>query len=392
MVSILVIALWTAGEAGLPSAWAAPTATPSAVVDTFPPAVRTQLQSVVTVARDRYHIPGVTVWVSVPGEGFWEGAYGYADLHAARPLTLGAHLPIGSVTKTFTATVILKLVEERRLSLSAPISRWVPQVQDARRITVRMLLDMTSGIYDEFRSGSRLLAAVRAHPRVMVTPAAIVRLAVAHGPVGPPGTAYYSSTNYVILGMIAQDMTRRPIGSLITSEILAPLHLDGTTFAASDSLPSPSALDYTIEGRTATEDRLYPLSAVGAAGGMVSTVSDMARWAQALGTGQFLSPSVEKQRLEFGPILGSFTPLPTSGRPAASLPVRYGLGLFELGSMLGHNGELDGYVDDVVYAPSRHATIVVFANGINPTAIPDETPADAMTVSIADAVLHKPSR
>lgn len=167
---------------------------PSATVDTFSGAVRARLGAVVSAARHRFHIPGVAVWVSVPGEGTWEGAYGYADADTARPLTLADHLPIGSVTKTFTATVILKLVEERRLSLSSPISRWFPGVQDARRITVRMLLDMTSGIYDEFATGSQLLARFVAHPQAIISPAEIVRLAVQHGPVDPPGTSYYYSS------------------------------------------------------------------------------------------------------------------------------------------------------------------------------------------------------
>jgi D-alanyl-D-alanine carboxypeptidase len=121
---------------------------------------------------------------------------------------------------------------------------------------------------------------------------------------------------------------------------------------------------------------------------MVSTVSDMAVWAQALGNGRLLSPSLEAKRLQFGTELGSFYPLPTPKGSGPLLPVRYGLGLFRLGGLIGHNGEVKGYVVDVVYSPSHHATIVVFANGDNPTAIPHETAADAITVSIADVVLE----
>lgn len=115
----------------------------------------------------------------------------------------------------------------------------------------------------------------------------------------------------------------------------------------------------------------------------------MARWAQALGSGGLLSPSVEAKRVAFGPVLGQFLALLMGRHQAPSLSVRYGMGLFELGPMLGHNGGLRGYVGDVVYAPSRHATIVVFANGVNPGALPEESPADAITVSIADIVLHR---
>jgi D-alanyl-D-alanine carboxypeptidase len=364
------------------------TSKPPAVIDTFSTATRTRLDRIASEARNRYHIPGLVVFVSVPGEGMWEGAYGHADLKTGQPLSLEAHLPIGSVTKTFTATVILQLVQQGLLALSAPISRWVPQVQDADQITVRMLLNMTSGIYDEYQSGSQLLNELTAHPHRTITPEEVVRMAVAHGPVDPPGTPGYSSTNYVILGIIAQDITQKTIGTLITSQVLLPLHLDQTSYSTSSELPSPSALDYIVSDGSAVAVPLYDLSNLGAAGGMVSTVSDMAVWAQALGNGRLLSPSLEAKRLQFGTELGSFYPLPTPKGSGPLLPVRYGLGLFRLGGLIGHNGEVKGYVVDVVYSPSHHATIVVFANGDNPTAIPHETAADAITVSIADVVLE----
>jgi D-alanyl-D-alanine carboxypeptidase len=363
---------------------------PSAAIDTFPPAMQSRLDGIASEARNKYHIPGFVISVSVPGEGTWEGAYGHADLKTGQPISLGTHLPIGSVTKTFTATVILQLVQRGLIALSEPISRWVPQVQDADQITVRMLLNMTSGIYDEYQSGSELLDELRAHPHRAIAPEEVVRMAVAHGPVDPPGTPGYSSTNYVILGIIAQDITGQSIGSLITSQILQPLHLDQTSYATSSELPSPSALDYIVSDGSPKAVPLYDLGDLGAAGGMVSTVSDMAIWARALGSGELLSPSLEAERLEFGSELGSFYPLPTSKGSGPSLPVRYGLGLFSLGGLIGHDGEVKGYVDDVVYSPSHHATIVVFANGNNPTAIPQEAAADAITVSIADTVLQRP--
>ncbi|MGO8827136.1 MAG: serine hydrolase domain-containing protein [Acidimicrobiales bacterium] len=293
-----------------PQAYAgAATSKAAAVIDTFSPATRTRLNGIVSEALNRYHIPGVVVFVSAPGEGMWEGAYGRADLTTGQPLSSEAHLPIGSVTKTFTATVILQLVQKGLLALSAPISRWVPQVQNADQITVRMLLNMTSGIYDEYQSGSELLNELKAQPRRTITPEEIVRMAVAHGPVDPPGTPGYSSTNYVILGMIAQDTTHQTMGSLITSEILEPLHLDQTSYGTSATLPAPSALDYIVSDSSRQEVLLYDLSNLGAAGAMVSTVSDMAAWARALGSGELLSASLATQQLQFGSELGTFTPL-----------------------------------------------------------------------------------
>jgi CubicO group peptidase (beta-lactamase class C family) len=106
-------------------------------------------------------------------------------------------------------------------------------------------------------------------------------------------------------------------------------------------------------------------------------------------TGQLLSPTVEAERLHFEQVPAHVDPLPTQKGDAPSLPVRYGLGVANFGGLLGHNGGVKGYVDDVFYSPARHATIVVFANA-DPTAISSrESAADALTVSIADTVLPR---
>ena len=312
------------------------------------------------------------------------GAYGEADLQDGQRLTFADHFPIGSVTKTFTATVILRLVQQGRLALSDPISDWLPWVQNAREITVRMLLNMTSGIYDEYQSDSQLIEEISGRPHLVFTPRQIVHMAVAHGPSGPPGTTGYSSTNYIILGIIAQDITHQTMGSLITTQILQPLHMDQTSYSSSNVLPSPSTLDYLIGSGSPKRIPLYNLSNLGAAGAMVSTMSDMAVWAEALGSGKFLSPTMAAERLRLSWFLGNVRPLPAQ-TASPSLPVRYGLGLYSLGPLIGHNGGVKGYVDEVFYSPSHHATIVVFVNGNDPSE-DSGGPADSLTVSIADTL------
>jgi CubicO group peptidase (beta-lactamase class C family) len=115
----------------------------------FSSGIMRELQHVVAVVRQDYQIPRIAVAVTVPGEGCWVSASGLANTASGAPLQLSDEFPVGSITKTFTATVILQLVQQGKLSLSAPLSRWLPYVQDARRITIKMLLGMTSGIYSE---------------------------------------------------------------------------------------------------------------------------------------------------------------------------------------------------------------------------------------------------
>jgi D-alanyl-D-alanine carboxypeptidase len=120
---------------------------------------------------------------------------------------------------------------------------------------------------------------------------------------------------------------------------------------------------------------------------MVSTMGDMAVWAQALSNGELLSPTLAAKRLQSSWFIGNVAPLPAqTGSP--SLPVRYGLGLYSLGPLIGHNGGVKGYVDEVFYSPSRHATIVVFTNGNDPNDNSGEQ-ADSLTVSISNIVLQK---
>jgi D-alanyl-D-alanine carboxypeptidase len=320
-----------------------PTLAPSLGQNSFPSPMAAQLERVVATALQEYDIPGIAVWVSVPGKGIWTGAYGKANLATGQPLSLGAHLPIGSVTKTFTATVILQLVEEGRLSLSAHISQWLPQVQNSDKITVKMLLNMTSGIYDEGGPESQLLNEIDTEPNRVVTPGHIVDLAVAQGPAAPVGQFYYSNTNYIILGIIAQDITHQTIGDLITTEILRPLHLSQTIYLTTSVLPNPSAIGYFVgDGTPPQRYPMYNPSYIGAAGAMVSTVADMATWAKALATGQLLSQKTQAERLQLGSVFGSFSPLPISGQSDESLPLRYGLGLYSLGGFVGHNGGGEG--------------------------------------------------
>lgn len=372
----------------------APSSAPSAGTRTacgraFSPGIIRQLRNVVAIARRRYQIPGIAVAVTVPGKGCWVSASGLANTLGNVPLKLTDEFPIGSITKTFTATVILQLVQQGKLSLAAPISRWVPYVQDARRITIRMLLGMTSGIYGE--PAGPLAEQIFADPGKVWSPEQVVRLAVAHGPVGRAGTPGYSNTNYVILGMIARAVTGKPIQELITSRILRPLHLSHTSFPAAAAPPALVAQGYTVDqgvaALTTAADAAADISVAGAAGAMISTVGDLQTWARALATGTLLSRSIQLQRLSLGSPLGYFAPLP--GTPASRLPFRYGLGIFSVGGLLGHIGVAPGYTTDMFYLPAGNATIIVLANGYNDQfeASAGEPVSDAAAVSIAQIVL-----
>ena len=353
--------------------------------------VQQQLRHVITLLRNTYQIPGIEAAVNVPAEGCWADASGSADLARGIPLSPDSEFPIESITKTFTATVILQLVQEGKLSLSNPVSTWVPYIQDADSITIKNLLNMTSGIYSE--PDAAFEQQLQADPHMIVTPEQLIRAAAAHGPAGPPGTFSYSNTNYFILGLIAQDVTGQTIQQLITDRILRPLHLTGTSVPGSAAqLPASLVHGYQVTEGNATDVTPQYVSfgpeLGGAAGAMVSTLGDLELWAYALGTGELLTPSLQQQRLSFpaGPA-APFAPLPGTG-VSTILPGRYGLGIGSFGGLLGHNGGTTGYQADMFYLPARNATIVLLINGTPAKGLPgNESLSDAAAISIAETVL-----
>lgn len=355
------------------------------------------------MVHNAYRIPGMEAAAVVPGEGCWVNASGDANRARHEPLTVDDEFPIGSITKTFTATVILQLVQEGKLSLTAPISNWVPSVQYASQITVEMLLDMTSGIWNEANDNGQVMSQILDEPTKVWTPQEVVATAVSHGPAGPPGGYYYSDPNYVILGIIAQAITGEPINQLIRSRILQPLHLTHTFFPT--ATPRPRLVHgYSIEntvGRAAqkvvdvTNVATSPayVSFAGASGAMISTLGDLEVWAKAFGTGELLSTSMQRQVVLItskSQPFGYYAPLPfTSGAP---LPVRNALSVLSAGSMLGEDGSIDGYRVAMFYQRAKRATIVVLLNGGNPEKereLGEFVLSDPVAVSISSAI-HLP--
>lgn len=179
--------------------------------------------------------------------GSWRSSSGVVELgRAARPSPAG-QFRVGSITKTFVATVILQLVAERRLRLEDTLERWLPgAIPNGAQITIRNLLQHTSGVFDYTNA---LFATVedvlRARYRTF-RPEELVALAAAHPPVFEPGTSWeYSNTNYVLLGLIIKKITRRAYGVEVGRRILRPLRLRGTEVPGTDiTIDGPHAHGY----------------------------------------------------------------------------------------------------------------------------------------------------
>jgi D-alanyl-D-alanine carboxypeptidase len=310
-------------------------------------AVTSAVQSVMATAS----IPGAIVGVWRPSQPAYVKAFGVQNRRTRKPMSTGLYMRIGSETKTFTVTAVLQLVDRHKLRLNDPIGRYISGVPDGNAITIRELAEMRSGLPSYTRSEA-FVKKLQANPFQSWTPRQLLSYSYAQKRLFKPGTSFdYSNTNTVLLGLVVQRLSGQSLPVYITRHILRPLHLDHTSFANSARFPSPHAngyTDQTASGKQVDATNWNPTWGW-AAGAMISNLSDMRAWAKDVATGTLLTRRTQAQRERF---------LKAPGFGSAG----YGLGLFDVGGWIGHNGSLPGYQSLTVYLPSRRATMVILVN------------------------------
>jgi D-alanyl-D-alanine carboxypeptidase len=299
----------------------------------------------------RQALPGAIVGVARDGRRPWLLARGYADLRTLRPMRTDEHVRIGSVTKAFVTSLLLRLAQEGQLGLDQPIDRYVAGVPGGATITLRELANMTSGIADTFANPEFTLEYLTGEK---FTPHRLVELGTALPTLFPPGKGWsYSNTNTVLLGIVIQKVTGEPLAVALRKRVFGPLGLTGSSLPSFDPLPKPFAAGYTeqtLNGRLGEATYNTP-TATWAAGGMVSTVPDLLKAARLFGTGKpLLGASAQRERTDWV----RFPP----NYPGQ----RYGLGVFDFHGWIGHNGGIPGYTAISWYLPQAHLALVVSVN------------------------------
>ncbi len=299
-------------------------------------------------------LPGVSALVTI-GRQRWARTLGVADLDTGAPFRPDGHVRIASITKTFAATAVLQLVDDGRVRLSDPLERFVPGILNGRQITVRDLLAMTSGVWD-FTSDEELIARWDADPMIPWTPADTVAL-IKERNVSQfePGTkVVYTDANYVLLGLIVEKATGRPVHEVINRRILRPLGLRGTRSPAPDQpgIPDPHPVGYR-PGPDGTGS--LPVGDINpqfawTAGNMTSTVADLHRWGIELAEGRLLSRRTQRLRLQGRQFDGQ------------TLNFGYGLGVIRFNDLIGHDGAIIGFSSVVFRYPQADATFVIVGN------------------------------
>ncbi|MEE1758534.1 serine hydrolase domain-containing protein [Streptomyces sp. SP18BB07] len=314
------------------------------------PELTARMDQAVEGVRQEAGIPGVTVGLWLPGQGCYVRSTGVADIVTRRPMTTDLFMRIGSETKTFTATALLQLVDDRRVRLDDPISRYVRGVPNGHRITVRHLAQMRSGLFP-YSADPDFVHALLSDPSRFFTPRELLAYAFRKPNTFAPGERFqYSNTNFVLLGLVVEKVSGKRFADYLRERVIRPAGLRRTLFAEGPGFPEPHARGYTnqtLSGEIEDATDWNP-SWAWAAGAMISELRDLRRWAEVVATGTLLSPRTQRERLKT---------LPT-GFPGTD----YGLGIFESGGWIGHNGSIPGYQSVTVYLPERKATLVVLLN------------------------------
>jgi D-alanyl-D-alanine carboxypeptidase len=317
---------------------------------------RAAIEQIVQGQMASGRVPGMSVGVWVPDRGRFVHAYGTGDVATGAPLLLSDHVRIASITKTFTATEVLRLVDRHLVSLDGDrLSKYVGGVPYGDQITVRQLLNMTAGVFD-YTTDPTFIAKFDANPLLPFTPQDALALIEKPGnrpafAPGTPGQWQYSDSNYVLLGLIIERVTHRPVRRAIEQDVVGPADLEHTSYPVSPRLPRPFAHGYLNTSAGLREVTAVNPAVAGAAGAMISTLHDLRVWARVLATGTLLTRETQRQRLQF-----------VDAHLSPELKTGYGLGLFDIQGFLGHNGAIYGYNTAMFYLPATGATLVVIAN------------------------------
>lgn len=299
----------------------------------------------------RHPIPGAYVALWLPSTAPFVDSIGYADVASRAPFVFADRFRIGSITKTFVVTILLQLVDEGRVRLDDPLSRFTLgfNVPNGDHITVRELCEMRSGLYEAYNTPE--LQQMNLSPQTHVDPRQLVSWALRQKSLFAPGAHYsYSNTNYLLLGLIIESLTNDTLGNQIRKRILSPLGVRDTSFPLYDpDMPTPFAHGYAPGPMGWQDISVYlPPSLTWAAGSMISTVPDMKRWVESYVTGTLNKAATQRERLHC---------LPTGDQGLG-----YGLGVGCSGGWYGYTGGLPGYNVAAYYLPSKDVTLVVVVN------------------------------
>lgn len=314
------------------------------------------------------HIPGMSIAVVKDGKVVTAKGYGVANVELDVPATENTVYQLASITKQFTATAIMMLVQEGKLGLDDKISSKLPDLPAAwSEVTIRQLLTHTSGIKDYAGTDG-----AERHPSEDMTQAAILNL-VATAPLNfPSGSKYnYSNTGYFLLGMLIEKLSGKSYGEFLNERIFQPLGMSATRFNDAKVVIKHRATGYTFQKNVLQNASFVSPSKPFSAGGLVSNIADMIKWDAAL-NGEKLLPRATLESM--------WVPTKLTGGTDSDYGFGWGIQKKNGHRILAHNGGIDGFGTTIVRLPEDKLTVIVLANS-------DGARTDRIAMEIATAYL-----
>ncbi|MEL7160075.1 MAG: serine hydrolase domain-containing protein [Bacteroidota bacterium] len=314
---------------------------------------------------------GVQVAVTDRNGDRWTGALGFADLANDVPLVACHQLMIASISKTVTASIILQLYDEGELDLDDQLSAWledelIGELANAREVSLRQLLNHTSGIPDYLTAEQFLLSQNR--PFLLESQREKLRYAYGLRADNTPGAGFsYSNTNYVLLGLVVEKATGQALWEAVADRLVGPLNLQRFAMGTeTDPIPDHVARPYLAFTGGKYID-FTPTAVADAAtgdGGIISNMQDLTRWVEALFSGELIEPATLAE------MIGAPVDVPTEQADFSEWPDEgYGLGITRYntpwGTAYGHTGSTSSYNSFLFYFPESAVTLAAVTNGID---------------------------
>jgi CubicO group peptidase (beta-lactamase class C family) len=316
--------------------------------------VADQIDSYIQARMQKGNIPGISVAIVKNGTIVRTGVYGFANVELKAPVTAETVYEIGSITKSFTAVAVMMLMEDGKIGLDEKIGSYLSGLPEAWRVvTVKQLLNHTSGIRDYVENMDVALRDVR-QPRDAIE-------AVASAPLDfSPGTsARYSSTNYVLLGLLIETVAAKSYSDFLSERVLKPIGMTHTRLNDPQAVIPNRAQGYDWKDGRLRNRPAITAAAAFSSGSLVSTAEDLARFDAALYTGQLLKPDTREQMWTPLKIADGSSP-GLLGFPAYGLG--WGLSEHDGRRSVWHGGQTLGFRSAFTRFPDDRLTVIVLAN------------------------------
>lgn len=290
--------------------------------------------------------------------GIWKGDQEILTLALGESMTgvpanLDMHLRIGGVSESMFGTLVMILVDQGKIRLDDKISKWLPDLLAADKVTIGMLIKNASG-YQDYEKNKDFVEIVVKDPFRQITPDEIIHYATKEGLAYPPGTKQnYTHSDFTILAKVLEKATGKTLPELLEENIFRPLNLNQTGYSFTAELPFPVLHSFSND-RGIYEDATYwSPSWAGSSGPVYSTIKDIGKWSHKFGTGALLTPASYKVLIT--PFEGAAPPLDPP-RPGLNL----GSGFVISNGWFSTNPNFNGYYGGYGYLPSKEITIAFY--------------------------------